>query len=95
MSGGHFDYNQYKIGYIVDEVEQMIYANESQELDEWGDRKGYGFSTETMVEFKKALYYLKMAQIYAQRIDWLVSGDDNEDSFHKRLAKDLAEVKDD
>jgi hypothetical protein len=36
-----------------------------------------------------------MAQIYAQRIDWLVSGDDNEDSFHKRLAKDLAEVKDD
>ena len=24
MSGGHFDYNQYKIGYIADEVEQLI-----------------------------------------------------------------------
>lgn len=94
MSGGHFDYNQYRIGYIADEVEQMIYSNDSKELDEWRTPKGYGFSTETVEEFKKGLYYLKIAQIYAQRIDWLVSGDDNEDSFHKRLAKDLAEVKD-
>jgi len=70
----------------------MIYANESQELDEWGDRKGYGFSAETIEEFKKAIYYLQMAQIYAHRIDWLVSGDDNEESFHKRLAKDFASL---
>lgn len=89
MSGGHFDYNQYKIEYIADEVEQMIYSNDSQERDEWGDPKGYGFSAETVVEFRKALYYLKMAQIYTQRIDWLVSGDDSEESFHQRLEKDL------
>jgi len=87
MSGGHFDYNQYRIGYIADEVEQMIYYNDSQEQDEWGDRKGYGFSAETVAEFRKALYYLNMAQLYAHRIDWLVSGDDNEESFHARLAE--------
>lgn len=80
MSGGHFDYKQYGIGYIADKVEQLIYSND-------------GYSVETVEEFKKGLYYLKMAQIYAQRIDWLVSSDDSEDSFHKRLAKDLAEVK--
>jgi hypothetical protein len=91
MSGGHFDYKQYGIGYIADKVEQLIYSNESQEHNEWGER----YSVETVEEFKKGLYYLKMAEIYAQRIDWLVSSDDNEDSFHKRLAKDLAEVKDD
>ena len=26
---------------------------------------------------------------YTQRIDWLVSGDDGEDSFHSRLKKEL------
>lgn len=92
MSGGHFDYNQYRIQDISDQVEQLIYANESQELNEWGERVGYGFSAETMEEFKKGLYYLKMAQIYAQRIDWLVSGDDGEDSFHSRLYKDLQDM---
>jgi hypothetical protein len=35
---------------------------------------------------------LKEAYIYAQRIDWLVSGDDGEGSFKVRLAKDLREL---
>lgn len=34
-----------------------------------------------------------MAQIYTQRIDWLVSGDDSEDSFRERLKEDLEEYK--
>jgi hypothetical protein len=32
---------------------------------------------------------LLLAQIYVQRIDWLVSGDDGEDSFHSRLDADF------
>ena len=36
---------------------------------------------------------LKIAQVYAQRVDWLVSGDDGEDSFHSRLNKELSEIK--
>ena len=36
MSGGHFNYDQYKIGYIADEVEQLIITNGSEEKDEWG-----------------------------------------------------------
>jgi hypothetical protein len=92
MSGGHFDYNQYRIQDIANEVERMIHANDSQELDEWGNRKGYGFCPDTMKEFRNGLHYLRVAQIYAQRIDWLVSGDDGEDTFHQRLAKDLAKI---
>jgi hypothetical protein len=34
-----------------------------------------------------------MAEIYAQRIDWLLSGDDGEDSFRKRLKEDLERLK--
>jgi hypothetical protein len=33
-----------------------------------------------------------MAQIYAQRIDWLISGDDGEDSFRERLKEDLEKL---
>ena len=89
MSGGHFQYKQWEIGNIADEVEQLIIDNDSEELNEYGGRKGYGYSKETIEEFKKALSILRQAHIYAQRIDWLVSGDDGEDSFHRRLKDEM------
>ena len=92
MSGGHFDYNQYKIGYIADEVDQLIRDNDSQEPDAWGNARGRAFSAETIAEFQRGLAALRQAQIYAQRIDWLVSGDDSEPSFHARLQEDLKNV---
>lgn len=33
-----------------------------------------------------------MASVYAQRVDWLICGDDSEESFHERLAEDLAKI---
>ena len=89
MSGGHFVYNQYKIGYIADEVETLIENNDSEEKNQWGDKIGAGYKPETINEFKKALKALRVAAVYAQRIDWLVSCDDGEDSFHRRLKKEL------
>jgi hypothetical protein len=89
MSGGAFNYDQYKIDYIADEIEQFILDNESEELNQWGDKKGTFYSPTTINEFKKALTHLRMAKIYAQRIDWLVSGDDGEDTFHNRLQQEL------
>ena len=92
MSGGHFQYKQWEIGNIADEVEQLILTNDSEEKDEWGDRKGYHFSPETIEEFKKGLVLLRQAYVYAQRIDWFVSGDDGEDSFHNRLKFELEKL---
>jgi hypothetical protein len=43
-------------------------------------------------EFKNAVKYLKIAQVYAQRVDWLVSGDDGEETFMKRLDEDLNDL---
>lgn len=83
MSGGHFNYDQYKIGYIADSIEQLIYDNNKEDED--------GRYTEATIDkFCTALRILRRAEIYAQRIDWLVSCDDREDTFHKRLALDLA-----
>ena len=83
MSGGHFDYDQYKIGYIADSIEQLIYNNNSEDSDG-------RYSDETISEFRTAVRLLKRAEIYAHRIDWLVSGDDGEDTFHKYLASQCA-----
>jgi hypothetical protein len=95
MSGGHFNYAQYEINSIADEVEQIIHDNGSEDKDEYGDLMAYNFDPETIVEFKKGLAILQQAFVYAHRMDWLLSGDDGEDSFHKRLAHDLAKIKED
>lgn len=52
----------------------------------------YGYSEETIAEFRKGLDYLRRAYVYAQRIDWLLSGDDGEESFHERLKEELEEL---
>ena len=88
MSGGHFDYQQYRMNDIATEIENLIKNNEKE--DEWGHANNY--SEETIVEFKKGVELLKRAQVYAQRIDWLVSGDDGEECFHRRLKEDLEEL---
>ena len=92
MSGGHFDYQQFHIEQIADEVEHLIASNESNEVDEWGNRKGSHFSKATIGKFKEGLAELRLAYTYAQRIDWLVSGDDSEDSFHQRLDLELRKI---
>ena len=93
MSGGHYDYAQYRINEIADAIQQVIETNNSDENDEYGDTIGYHYSPETIAEFKKGLEILQQAFVYAHRMDWLLSGDDGEDGFHKRLAHDLAELK--
>ena len=40
-------------------------------------------------EISNGLGYLNLAEIYTQRLDWLFSGDDGEDSFFERLEEEL------
>jgi hypothetical protein len=47
---------------------------------------------EVLEELKKGLKILRTAAIYAQRIDWLLSGDDGEQSFKERLKEELDEL---
>ena len=85
MSGGHFNYNQYKIQQMADDLEQLILDNNKE--NEYGYTRNY--SDETIAEFKKGLHHLRMAFAYVHRIDWLVSDDDSEESFHIRLAREI------
>lgn len=79
MSGGHFNYNQYRISSIGDDVEQLIRDNK--------------YDSEVIEKFKEGLKVLNEAFVYAQRIDWLVSGDDGEENFLGRLQEDLSKLK--
>ena len=93
MSGGYFEYQQYRLGQMADEIEDAIYKNDSEEVNEYYDKKGNGFSEDTIQEFKLAVWYLKQAMVYVHEIDWLLSGDDGEETFHERLKKDLEKLK--
>lgn len=94
MSGGHFDYDQYKILNIIETIESIIHRNDSEEEDDWGDSIGRNYSEETIEEFKKAIDLMRKAYVYAQRIDWLLEGDDGENTFHRRLKEDLEKLND-
>ena len=106
MSGGRFNYNQYKIGQIAEEIQQTIDNNGLKLDDELikENQRWYGqdyyerfpeelyhykYPDNIIEKFKEAVDILKKAEIYAQRIDWYLSGDDGEDSLVSRLKSDL------
>ena len=89
MSGGHFSYVQYRLNDIIESIENTIKNNKVE--DDWG--YSYDYSDKTLDEFKKSLSIIKKAEIYIQRIDWLISCDDGEETFHERLKEDLDENK--
>lgn len=93
MSGGHFNYDQYKIEQIADSIDDLIFHNGSSEKDEYGYDKYYTYPADIVEKFKLAANKLREVAVYAQRIDWLVSGDDGEDSFRIRLQNDLKNLK--
>ncbi len=95
MSGGHWDYLQYRFTDIIEDIKKEIENNKKpmpkEELQPWDEEDGLysDWTDETILEFKKAHDCVSKAQIYLQRIDWLLSGDDGEESFHRRLNEDL------
>lgn len=93
MSGGKFDYDQYRIGQIADIIDDYIINNGSDERNEWGDPRFPEIPKDIINEFKTAVNLLRRSQVYAHRIDWLLSGDDGPDCFRRRLVDDLRELR--
>ena len=92
MSGGHFDYKQYHISDIVDKIQKVIDENDSDEINSYGDILGRHYPSDIINDFKEGILLLGIAEVYAQRIDWLLSGDDSEDGFRRRLRYDLVNL---
>ena len=47
---------------------------------------------ETIETMKQAYLQIRKAYVYAQRVDWMLSGDDGEDTMQTRLKEELDEV---
>ena len=106
MSGGAFDYKQHHIEEIAGEIEQeIIQAGRESPQEIWAKNHWYAssfddsdrtyptYERKTIDIMKRAVYVLRMAYIYAKRIDWMLSGDDSEESLAKRLDEELRSLK--
>lgn len=104
MSGGHFDYKQYNINEIADSILSVL-SRQGDDLpkselfyDDFyykkhPEAKRYRiYPVEIQQKMNEAVKHLRIAAVYAQRIDWFLSGDDGEESFLKRLEEDLKEL---
>jgi len=99
MSGGFFDYKEYLLEDIREEIERILEnqgKNKPEDEVYYDDEKCYPVYSEGVNDiFKQAIVAIKLASTYIHRIDYFLSGDDNEESMIKRLLEELIELSDD
>lgn len=98
MSGGTFDYKESSFEYnVVDRLEEILERYKSHRKgittpdheSEYESEFARSLSDKTLTEMDNGLIIMKMAVVYAKRIDYLLASDDGEEEFHKRLKHDL------
>ena len=87
MSGGHFDYGCFRISQFADELQHEIDTNDDESLNDWGEKRGRGFSPETMFRLRTAQKIIETAGKLAREVEWLYSGDHGEESFQGLVDK--------
>ena len=92
MSGGHFDYNQYKITQIADDIQNLIDINNSEEKDRYGGDISYHLPEDVINCFKEAIVTLRRASSMTHHIDYLLSGDTGPESFVERWNRDCKDT---
>lgn len=93
MSGGHFNYDQYKIRQIVEDIKLLVLTNDSTEKDSYGDPIGRNYPPEVIAKFVEAAIILKSAFAYVHCIDYLVCGDTGPDTFTQHLNSELKKIR--
>ena len=98
MSGGHFDYKQYQIQYIIDELKELLNKIETPEkcCEEESNGVGcecYNLSDAVIKDIKNLIPLLKEAKIKVNRLDYLLCEDDSEDTYFERLKEELKTLK--
>ena len=84
MSGGSFDYNNYQLDALADDIERVVKRNHTK--DDWGFCNN--FTPETIEKLENTSNQLRILSKKVHRIDWLVASDDSEETFHERWQKE-------
>ena len=95
MSGGAFEYKQYKIQDLIEDMENLLVRLDKEPIDsfECDSLKRYVNDSELFKnKIKENIRYLKRAYIFTQRIDWFISGDDCEENFYERLKEEIEKL---
>lgn len=86
MSGGHFDYNQYRISDIADQIER--------DLSRIGKTNDYGdvidIPEDIVDKMFEAITVLRKCEKMVHAIDWYMSGDTGDDSFRKEWGENMS-----
>ena len=86
MSGGHFEYNQYRIDDIADKLRITIAkCRQKKEYYEC-------YSNEFIDIMVDAYNKSRELAVIIGRIDWVLSGDDGEDDYQKSLEEDMIRI---
>lgn len=80
MSGGHFEYIQFRFLDPIEELETIVKNN--------GD-----YSQESINKIKECIEYLKLSSIYLNRIDLVLSGDCSEENLSKDINYEINNIK--
>ena len=101
MSGGAFDYKQFHIQQIAEEIQHELdkqgRVKDKEELYMMGDyyekypeeRFYPTYPKAVQDRMLEAVAALELAHVYAQRVDWYLSDDDGDESFLRRLKEEL------
>lgn len=84
MSGDYMTDEYYWNLFTVEKLEKIV--NDSEENGE--------YPKDIIVRLKDGLDIVKAAGIFIRRIDYLISGDDSEEEFKKRLSEEIQELSD-
>lgn len=98
MSGGCMDYAFSRIYQAAMDVKEYLYESEKSHPSDYEFDSGRAHMSPEDLR-KKVIQYmmnayvaLRVAEVYARRVEWLKSGDDGYDSFIERIDEDLAEL---
>jgi len=81
MSGGHYNGMEYRILMVADDI-----ANDLK-------RYGHEYSKEIVSKIGETEHCLRRASEMLLRVDYLISGDDDDETFLKRLENEVRKCK--
>lgn len=93
MSGGTFNHQEAIISVISSDLEYVIENNDDSSKDEYGFRRGKGYSKETLERLDKLAKMCDICFSLVKSADYLLADDTTEEGFQKSFDKRFQGVK--
>lgn len=85
MSGGFFEYKHRCVSEFADRIKEVIENRDKSEFVA-------GFSAKTIEGLRECELLVRGAAVALERVDYLMSCDDSEESFQKRLVEEMDDL---